>query len=318
MEQLDLPGMCNMVEEHESKRFSMKWSYSRRDALEQCPRRYYYQYYGKNLRAATAEPLKDTLRFLETLSNRHLRAGEILHLVVKSYLKHLQDGENWSLARVLSWAHDIYHRDLEYSRQYRSGDPPDGGEYPPALLLEFYYGFEDAEFLWTESESELVKALTNFMTGAELERFRLGARHANAIVEKSVHLEGEHFSMDGKIDLAYPQGDRIVIVDWKMGQSNGSGDNLQLLSYALGAAKEFGCPLSNIDLYRVHLANGKVSPFAVSEKKVRSAKARIIQDLERMQELDDYGQKAASEAFTPCNQPRVCALCTFQGVCIRE
>jgi CRISPR/Cas system-associated exonuclease Cas4 (RecB family) len=307
-----------MVEEHKGKRFSIKWSYSRREVLEQCPRRYYYQYYGANLRAAVAEPLKDTLRFLKTLGNRHLRAGEILHLVVKSYLKHLQDGESWSLARMLCWARDIYHRDLEYSRQYQSREQSDDGEYPPALLLEFYYGFEDAEELWTESESRLVKALTNFMTNAELEHFRFGARHASAIVEKSVHLEEEHFSMDGKIDLAYPQGGRIVVVDWKMGQSNGSSDGLQLLSYALGAVKEFGCPSSNIDLYRVHLANGKVSPFAVYEREVRSAKARIIQDLERMQELDDYGQKAVSEAFTPCNQPRVCALCSFRGVCVRE
>lgn len=317
MEQLQLSGIYDTVEEHENRRFSIKWSHSRRNALEQCPRRYYYQYYGANLQTAKAEPLKERLHFLKTLSNRHLRTGKILHFVIKSYLNHLRNGEDWPLARVLSWARDIYRGDLEYSRQYQPGDPPDGSKYPPVLLMEFYYGFEDAETLWRESKERLVKALTNFVTSQKFGRFRPGACCKDALLEKDTRIEERDFSATGKVDLAYPENGRFTIVDWKISDTHGSGDSLQLLFYALGMIREFGCAPDDINLYQGCLADSEISEFAVHRDGLRRAKVRIIQDLQKMQALHDYGQNAVAEAFTPCDQERVCALCQFQEVCQR-
>lgn len=136
----------------------MEWSYTRRATLERCLRWYYYQYYGANARTAKTESHKETLRFLKTLRNRHLRTGEIVHLIVRTYLTRLQQGEVWSLERLLHWAQDIYRRDVAYSKQYKhSGQVPDG-PYPPALLLEFYYGFEEPEALWEASATRLAVA----------------------------------------------------------------------------------------------------------------------------------------------------------------
>ena len=81
---------------------SIAWSHSRRVALEQCPLKYYFDYYGSNSRVAKSEPRKEQLRSLKQLSNRHTRAGDIVHFVIRTYLKHLRDGEEWSVDRVLS------------------------------------------------------------------------------------------------------------------------------------------------------------------------------------------------------------------------
>ena len=107
-------------------------------------------------------------------------------------------------------------------------------------------------------------------------------------------------------------------MEWKIGDSDGIEDSLQLLSYALGAIDKYGCSATDIDLYRIHLGDSKISHFEVCERKLLNAKARIIQDMEKMQSLDGYGRDAVAVAFTPCGQPRVCVLCPFQEVCTKE
>ena len=54
------------------------WSYSRRGAFEQCPRRYFYQYYAAAKRGSYLKDAGQRVRFLKGLSNRHLRAGALI------------------------------------------------------------------------------------------------------------------------------------------------------------------------------------------------------------------------------------------------
>ncbi len=293
------------------------WSYSRRDLLERCPRWYYYYYYGANTKRAQADPQKEIVRFLKSLSNRYLRTGEIIHLVIRTYLDHLRQGEAWEPERVLRWAKSIYSGDLKYSRDYKQDAKLTNGPKSPALLLEFYLGFEDAQKLWEDSETRLLTALRNFVTSPELACFRDGGSKEGASVEEFVHLREENFSMQGRIDLAYREEDRVVVVDWKIGMNTGgSNDSLQLLSYALGVIHKYKCEPEDIDLYRVSLADKEIKPFPVSKRDIRRASARIIQDMERFKALDRYGCNAVVEAFTACEQPRVCNLCSFQGLCL--
>ena len=318
LELFDAPPGGSPALVSEKKPALLSWSYSRREALEQCPRRYYYQYYGSHSRLAKTEPQKPPLQFLKKLSNRYLRPGEIVHLVIRTYLKRLRQGEAWSLERLLSWARDMYRRDLAYSQRYQPGGPLPEEQYPPVLLLEFYTGIDNAEELWAESETRLVAALTNFVESPRFAHFRAGGCQNSALVEKRITVKTPHFSLTGQMDLAYPDLGRVMIVDWKIGSSSGGGDSLQLLSYALAAMQKFRCQPEQIDLCRVHLADNEVVPFLVGEKEIVRARARILQDVERMQALDGYGRDAVSQAFTPCGQPRICALCPFQKICPKE
>lgn len=292
---------------------SLKWSYSRRGTLEQCPRRYYYLHYAANSRLAKAEPNKEKIKFLKGLSNRYLRTGEILHLIIRTYFKRLQQGEVFSLERLLSWAGDMYRRDLEYSQKRISSVKT---TYKPVNLLEFYHCCPDAQSLWEESEAQLLTAIENFVTSPILESFRLGGGQQGALVEKKISIKDEYCSISGQIDLAYPDApQKIVLVDWKIGKSNSGTDNLQLQIYALWLMQQLQYTAVQIEPYQVHLASNHISSFTFQEKDLRRAKSRAIQDLERMQEIDSYGRNAISDAFTPCKQPRVCNLCPFQEIC---
>ena len=303
----------------ESQTFNLtEWSYSRRNLLEQCPRKYYYQHYGSILKKSNNDPQKEDLHFLKKLRDLHLRTGDILHRAIRVYLKTLRQKQQWAPDGLVEWAQKIYRADLKFSRQYVHGEPLPNVKYPPTLLLEFYYGFPDAESLCTEAEGRLIEALTNFMKSQNLAQFREGAGKTLAIIEKPVRLKEDHFTLRGTIDLAYCQDDNVVIVDWKIGRSGSSNDSLQMLAYALWAKQQFECPLDSITLHKVHLEDNTISTFHVSEKDIARVEARILQDLEQMQEADNYGRRGLVEAFTPCAQPKVCALCKFQEVCPKE
>lgn len=295
----------------------IEWSYSRRELFERCLLWYYFNYYGAKAGTAKDDPRKQELRFLKSLSNRHLRAGSIMHLVIRTYLRQLKDGEEWTLDRMLRWARDVYNADLQRSINYQRGITDINTDSRSVLLAEFYFNVPDAKLLWEESEARLITALTNFATHPDLEGFRLGAVHPQSLIEKNIRLREEHFRLKGQVDYAFPKGERNIVLDWKLGSSSGGEDSLQLLSYALVAMKHFDCPPEALDLVKVHLEDGSVFYYRISDEEIRRAKARIIQDSQRMQAVDHYGRNGIASAFTPCGQPRVCSMCPFQQFCAK-
>lgn len=317
--QMDLFGATGIEFPTKSKKpIQLKWSFSKRGMLEQCPRRYYYHYYGSNKNIAKNDPQKENLRFLKKLQNRHLRTGDILHYVIRWYLMELQEGEHLPLNRLLQWALDDFRKDIRFSQQYKHGTPLPDEKYPPTLLLEFYYSQTDVESLCSEAEGRLIRALTNIVKSQTFAQFREGATDPSALIEESARMKNDYFALSGKVDLAYRKDDRFVIVDWKTRSSNSSDDSLQMLAYALWAKQKLECPLDALTLHRVYLEDNNFSTFHVGEKDIARVETRILQDLERMQEADNYGKRGLVEAFTPCAQPKVCELCQFQEICPKE
>ena len=300
------------------KPMQLKWSFSKRGMLEQCPRKYYYQYYGSHKDKAKSDPHKEKLRFLKKLQNRHLRSGDILHYVIRWYLMKLQEGKHLSLYGVLQWALDDFRKDIKFSQQYKHGTPLSDEKYPPTLLLEFYYGQTDAESFCFQSEERLVRALTNLVESQNIAQFCEGVTHPSVLIEESARMKNDYFTLSGKVDLAYQKDNKFVIIDWKTRGSDSSDDSLQMFAYALWAKQRFEYPLDAITLYRVYLEDNTFSTFHVGEKDIARVEARILQDLERMQEADNHGRRGLVGAFTPCAQPKVCELCQFQEICPKE
>ena len=292
-----------------------RWSYSRRNRLEQCPRRYYYEYYGANSRTAKAEPNKDILRTLKALDSRHLLAGKILHQVICQYLKRAQKGDSWSNAEVLQYAKQQFRQQSHYlsyanasNMSHRKG----------ITRLEFYYGFGDALALYESVENKFLLAIENFLLHPKFSTLRFSGSQTNALIEQHLSYKNASFEISGRLDLLYFHSDRISIVDWKLGDSGEGEDNIQLFAYTLSALQKFNYSLDQIDLYEAHLASGTVSRFAICNRTIRRTKGCIIQDLQRMRAIDIYGQSAEVNAFDPCAQPKVCQLCPFQQICPKE
>ena len=291
---------------------TVTWSYSRRDVLEKCARRYYYEYYGAT---APAEPDKVEVSRLKRVQNRYERAGAILHFVIAAYLRAARKGEMWTTERLLRWAATIFADDRNYSLADPDGAAPPTKTFPPALLREFHYREPDAAEKIREVEQRLTVALSAFLSGPVFAPFRVAGTHEDALIEARLALKTLPCRVTGQIDLAYP-GERFTVIDWKMGAGDGSGDDsLQLAVYALWAHTARGVASDALAVYKAHLGGNAVQPFRVSDQLLASARARVLQDAERMAFLARYGNDGVAEAFTPNPHRAVCALCSYQRLC---
>lgn len=107
---------------HTAKRTQIKWSYSRRDELERCPRKYYYEYYGSTARLAPSDPIKQHLRELRKLSSYFLRAGNMLHLAIRTYFKSSRGRtDNRGL---IDWIVRNFRQDRDFSKAQRGSQDP--------------------------------------------------------------------------------------------------------------------------------------------------------------------------------------------------
>lgn len=316
---LDLFDFTPDRREDSPKRPLRTWSYTRRTRVEGCLSAYYYDYYGAAVHSAKTEPHKQELRALRKLSNRHLRTGEHLHLVIRTALKALCKGEVWEVDRMQRWARQLFEQDLAFSRKYLHGEEIPAEDRGPRLLLEYYYGFSDADALCETAMSRLMTALANFAEHEAFEQFRNGALQPEALIEHPLHFDLAGVHIQGKVDLAYPEyvlGERrIQIVDWKLGGAPSRGTSLQLFSYAPWAVEHYGCALEQIDLHLAHLEDGTVTSYRITDAEAREAQCQILQDMEKMRMLHPYGQAATATAFAPRAKPKVCKNCFYQGPC---
>lgn len=292
------------------------WSYSRRSVLEQCLRRYYNDHYGSSNDTFYKDPDSGELRFLKEVQTRHERTGEILHLLIKSYFRAAQRGDIWGVEKLLESARWMFRADVTYSRSYPDGEMAAMSEHQPVLLHEYHYRQPDADALCVEAEARLLEALQAFATEDVYEEFRVSVGRKETLIEHWFTLEGLPCKVRGVVDLAFGTEGRATVVDWKIGtDDHGGADSLQLATYGLWAVGQFRASPAAVRICKAYLGSREVRDYQVDEHLLARARARIIQDAQRIAALHEYGQARVAKVFTPCMRPAVCQLCPYKRKC---
>ncbi|NMC59736.1 MAG: PD-(D/E)XK nuclease family protein, partial [Candidatus Methanofastidiosa archaeon] len=240
-----------------------------------------------------------------------------LHLIISSYLRKSKEGIQWGVDRLVSWANDLFKKDIAFSQSINSNWEVPKEKYPPAALSEFYYSDPDAVEKCLSSISRLTAALKSFMTNPLYSEFRLKGIQPESIIEGFIKLHTvTPCKIDGRVDLAYKDDSTIRVVDWKLGNEDGIGDDsLQLAAYGLWAVETMKYSPESIRVCKVHFGSEAIVNFDCNSQVLSTARARIMQDAERMAFLEDYGKNACIEAFTPCAQESLCRQCAYLGIC---
>jgi len=296
---------------------NIDWSLSRMQILESCPRKYYFQYFGGKMSVAQNDPNKDQINFLKLLSNEHLIAGDIVHFVIRSYFKNKRKGIDWDLGRLKSFARRIMKDACNYSAELRDEIYKEY-KHIPKSLLEVYYNQQDPLTLANQTGQKTDWLLDQFFNQDCFEPLRAGALQPDALIERKIGFNFPGVHVDGVADIIYPEAGKWVIADWKTGAKEAEDTSLQLLVYALWLIKEKGISQEDILIYKAYLNEGILEPLDFSKTQIQRARARIIQDTERLKELEDFGSKGVIEAFTPCRQEKVCAQCSFKKLCLEN
>jgi len=281
------------------------WSLSRYDLFSICKRRYFFQYYAKYDRDI---PVRRLTRFKE-LTTVAMETGSIVHEVIEALLNRLRTtAEPIDRQRFLAYADQAIDRSLLRES-----------------FEEVVYG--EAEAVRGEQLQPKVHAcLENLLTS---DRFRwlveeAGPASGGWIIDPPGYGETRLGEMKVyiKVDVLFPLGDRIHILDWKTGKTDPGRHRKQLVGYATWASTHFAVEPERVlpTLAYLYPAYEEVQQsFTVADLQAFAVQVRAETN-EMYEYCRDIEQNVPLEkdAFPRIDDPRVCAQCAFRAVCFPE
>jgi len=281
------------------------WSASRYDLFSICKRRYFFQYYTKY---DPENPIRRLNRFKELVS-LPLETGSIVHEVIEALLNRLRStAEAIDRPRFLIYADQAIERSLK------------GKTFEEVVYKELPQARAE------DLQPKVHACLENLLAS---ERFRwLVEDAAPASGEWIIDPPGYGETRLGdlkvyiKVDVLFPLGDLIHILDWKTGKADPAKHRKQLVGYATWASIHFGVDPERVrpTLAYLHPAYSEVhqsfdaadlQAFAVLVRAETAEMYEYCRDIEQNIPLD-------KDAFPQVDDERICAQCAFRGICFPE
>lgn len=294
------------------------WSNSRRRLFEECPRAFYFRYYGaREGWSPTAPPLARALYILRHVKGRHVWAGAVVHETVEDLLRRQLRGDPGFLGA--EWiVHDMLTGRMrpqwKASRDGLYLEEPK--KYPG--LLEHHYGYFVRKEEWKKLAEGAKKAVKNFL----LSDFWLNAQRLP--VKDWLLLEDlQSFRLDDvtiwiRCDFAYRDPDgRVVIVDWKTGRRPPKPRSSQLGCYGLFAVERWNLKPSDVRVVEMNLTRGRWAEAEISEEDLDRTREEIRRSIGEIRDLliDPRNNRARAEDFAPAANRVSCSRCPYLEAC---
>lgn len=293
------------------------WSISQNKELAECKRMYYYTRYGswEGWPTGKGDARAKTLYLLKNLTRKEMWVGSVVHDIIKSILNGLQSGyvPDYSTAEKILIRK--MNEDVQNSRQKAYKKDP-----------KRYTGFFEDEYGLSISDNEInesiefaIKCLQNFFSSEILRHLQNLRKDQWLTIDepkpRSFVFEGT--KVYAKIDLAVKDGDRIRIYDWKTSRKEDVDYSLQLACYLTYAVHQWGYKASNIDVFEVNLATGKITHHSGLSAKIEFFEDYMRKSIADLKSLlrDPSTNTAAEEDFEQINNIRYCKRCRYLGVC---
>ena len=316
------------------------WSHSRQRAYDECPRRWFWEYF------AWDEPEEEQARFLKRLQTVPQLAGTHVHDAIEIALRQYRFAGVWpsGLAeRALSTYWEDVAQSARVARAVHEDRSPDR---VGALLDAHLYGVATAEALQKGADG-VRKCVENLEASGAL-CFLLGTRtkdwkhistriHAPTFVEVSPRLEmpsAMGLRLYTAFDLALEHEGVLYILDWKTGRSGAASAiaaRAQLAAYALWGMAS-GVEAGRIHTQAVWLGDGPpeweptpVSPAELADLREsvqrQDALEKALLTTEPVRQKSGAGfrtvdqYRAHRDAFPPAPSDRACGGCKFFTMC---
>lgn len=246
---------------------TFSWSHSRRVVFQECPRKYYYQYYGSHNGWEDTAPESARLAYrLKNLTSLPLEIGGALHEVASTAIHRARSGASTPTAD------DLY--DMARNRMNKawidSLDRPAWERSPKwrRMFHEFYYdtGIGDDEI--ADARDTLRTCIANLLRSKSFRE----AVAAPFVEVRNVEELTTFYIDDTPIyavpDLVYRKGGDVwTVVDWKSGKIQ-DDDTDQVLVYALYVRELHGARGPDIDVRVERLAAGAADRYAFTQQDI--------------------------------------------------
>jgi chorismate mutase len=300
-------------------RNEFSWSKSRHEKFEECPRAYYYQYYGSwgGWSAPPEAPARE-IYVLKKLSTRWQWAGSVVHEALRHMLSRARaTGERKGLEPLLEQTRRRTRATWAASREksyWREASRIEG-------LLEHEYAEpvppEEWKRLWDEVIEESIRS---FYSSEVFDRIRAVPSARWLTVDELDEWDFEGTRIWVAIDFAYRDGDgHVHVLDWKTGKERGV-DHDQVAVYAMYAQRKWGAAPGEVSAGLVYLGSGAERvDVAVDAAAIGQVQGKMRASIAAMKErLDDPLRNVASiERFPQIEDREACRRCPFRRPCGR-
>jgi hypothetical protein len=211
---------------------SFSWSHSRRATFQECPRKYFYQYYGShNGWEETASESARLAYRLKNLTSLPLEIGAAVHEAASTAIHLARSGA------PMPSADDLYRSALNRMNKawVESSNRPEWERSPKwrRMFHEFYYDTGIGEDKIADSRDRMQTCLTNLLNSTSFREAVSAPFIEVKNVEEFVTFYVDDTPIHAVPDLVYRKGDDSwTVVDWKSGNRH-SDDTEQALIYAL-------------------------------------------------------------------------------------
>jgi CRISPR/Cas system-associated exonuclease Cas4 (RecB family) len=296
-------------------RNKFNWSVSRDSAFLECPRRYYFQYYGYwgGWEYDSPERVRQ-LYVLKQLKNRATWVGQVVHDCIKRSLDNLSRGiPVLPLDEILSITRDRMRQDF---RSSRSGAHWENPKYNCGLY-EHEYELDVPDEKWREAADQVDKCLRTFYQSDTWEELKNLPREDFLEIERfsGFDLDGDEVII--RLDCASRESDRIVVWDWKTGRTEQTGLSFQMACYAYYASNTYRIPVKHVITRRFELFRDELYEESISEGSLDELLTYIRGSIKDMKSLLDDPAKNTTreERFSKVEKREACYRCNFMKVC---
>ena len=295
------------------------WSQSRRSTFRECPRKYYWHYYGSHngWLDETADEAKRAWR-LKKITSLYMVLGTIVHeLAAESILRVRGGGAVPDAADLILEGRNRLNRAWLMSQQREEWERRPG---KVTMLMEFYRGSGPSRDLIETIRDKLYDCLRHLLSS---ESFREAVEAPMVEVKEVDRLD--FVELDGvkvyaQPDLLYRLGDAWRIVDWKTGNRHASHAP-QLRTYAVYLQERADLPKGPVIGRLEYLGTGEGASIPISDRDCAEERERMADSVSAMRTyLADPVRNEAlpRERFSLREDTRRCPQCPFVELCEDE
>ena len=295
------------------------WSQSRRSTFRECPRKYYWHYYGSHNGWLDEASEEARLAWrLKKLTNLYMVLGTIVHELAAGAILQVRGGGAVPEAGELIERGRARLNQAWLMSQQRAEWERRPGQL--TMLMEFYRSSGPSRDRIEQIRDKLYACLRHLLSS---ESFR-EAVEAPMVEVKEVDrldfVELDGVKLYAQPDLLYRLGDAWRIVDWKTGQRHVSHPP-QLRTYAVYLRERGDLPPGPVIGRLEYLGTGESASVPISDRDCAEERQRIRDSVEAMRTyLADpvRNEPHERERFPLREDTRRCPTCPFFELCEDE
>ena len=301
------------------------WSFSRHSLFQECPRAYYFSYYGSwgGWHASAPQAARE-LYIQKKLTSRPMWIGNLVHDAAELALRDLQRGAWRDLGRLAESALQRAKREVSESERGANLKRPS----KCTGFREHYYGDDLSPQDWQETLAEIERQIRGLADHDIYKRLFTVCVHEKAPdklveIEELVKIDIDGVPVWVRLD-ALLKDDRVgyIVLDWKTGKAH-VNDVIaaQLGVYGLYCVLHHGAREDKILAMHANLRDGSWATHEVNAASMAETRRLIRDSAESMRSAlkDRNGNVAEIEDFPPLPEGSArCGWCPFRRSCDRE